>query len=302
MNLEIANSLVALRKENHLSQEALAEKLGISRQAVSKWERAEASPDTDNLIALAKLYHVSLDELLRINEEDESDSMCSSDDGDKTPEGGKGAETAAADQMLMQVESTGNDISGGHTEYEHNKAENETSKRMKRSNEDEVHIGLHGIHVKEHDGTEVHVGWNGIHVHDKDNEVHVDKNGIYVDGEEARGHLFGRGGGNIEFPLWLLAIIIHIVAGVCFNLWWIGWLIYFAIPVIGSFIRAVRCRNPYLFAYPVLMGFIYLSIGLLYSIWHPTWIVFLTIPLYYSFLGYMQGRSDDDEDDEENEV
>ena len=43
MNIEIANRLVNLRKANGLSQEALAEKLGISRQAVSKWERAEAS-------------------------------------------------------------------------------------------------------------------------------------------------------------------------------------------------------------------------------------------------------------------
>nr|WP_204245284.1 helix-turn-helix transcriptional regulator [Erysipelatoclostridium sp. An15] len=39
MNIEIANRLVKLRKENNLSQEALANKLGISRQAVSKWER-----------------------------------------------------------------------------------------------------------------------------------------------------------------------------------------------------------------------------------------------------------------------
>lgn len=64
MNIKLADRLVALRKENKLSQEALAEKLGLSRQAISKWERAEASPDTDNLIALAKLYGISLDELL----------------------------------------------------------------------------------------------------------------------------------------------------------------------------------------------------------------------------------------------
>lgn len=69
MNIEIANRLVNLRKANNLSQEALAEKLGISRQAVSKWERAEASPDTDNLILLARLYGVSLDELLRTEDE-----------------------------------------------------------------------------------------------------------------------------------------------------------------------------------------------------------------------------------------
>ena len=64
MNIEIANKLLQLRKEKGLSQEQLAQKLGISRQAVSKWERAEASPDTDNLIQLAKLYGISLDELL----------------------------------------------------------------------------------------------------------------------------------------------------------------------------------------------------------------------------------------------
>lgn len=64
MNIKLADRLVELRKENKLSQEALAEKLGLSRQSISKWERAEASPDTDNLIALADLYKMSLDELL----------------------------------------------------------------------------------------------------------------------------------------------------------------------------------------------------------------------------------------------
>lgn len=46
----------------------MAAKIGISRQAVSKWERAEACPDTDNLILLARLYKVSLDELLKTDE------------------------------------------------------------------------------------------------------------------------------------------------------------------------------------------------------------------------------------------
>ena len=63
MDIYTANKLVELRKANNLSQEELAQHLNISRQAVSKWERAESSPDTDNLIALAKLYRISLDEL-----------------------------------------------------------------------------------------------------------------------------------------------------------------------------------------------------------------------------------------------
>ena len=68
MTIEIANRLVELRKKSGLSQEDLADKLGVSRQAVSKWERAESSPDTDNLICLAKIYGVSLDDILNTDQ------------------------------------------------------------------------------------------------------------------------------------------------------------------------------------------------------------------------------------------
>ncbi len=64
MDLFTAKKLTALRKHNGLSQEALAEKIGVSRQAISKWERGEASPDTENLLSLSKIYSVSLDDLL----------------------------------------------------------------------------------------------------------------------------------------------------------------------------------------------------------------------------------------------
>jgi transcriptional regulator with XRE-family HTH domain len=68
MNIDVANRLYELRKKSNFSQEELAEKIGVSRQAVSKWERAEASPDTDNLILLSKLYSISMDELLSTDE------------------------------------------------------------------------------------------------------------------------------------------------------------------------------------------------------------------------------------------
>lgn len=67
MTVEIGDRLAGLRKAHGYSQEELADKIGVSRQAVSKWERTESSPDTDNLIALANLYGVSLDELVGIN-------------------------------------------------------------------------------------------------------------------------------------------------------------------------------------------------------------------------------------------
>ncbi len=84
MTLEIAERLIKLRKQHGLSQEELADQLGVSRQAVSKWERAESSPDTDNLIALAKLYNISLDELFGINKDDDKEVKSQeSDEGKK---------------------------------------------------------------------------------------------------------------------------------------------------------------------------------------------------------------------------
>lgn len=64
MNLLTATRLQELRKMNGYSQEVLAEKLGVSRQSISKWERAEASPEIDNLMALAKIYGITVDDLL----------------------------------------------------------------------------------------------------------------------------------------------------------------------------------------------------------------------------------------------
>ena len=57
------------RKAAGLSQESLGERLGVSRQAVSKWESGAADPSTSNLLALAKLYGVSPEELLKSVEE-----------------------------------------------------------------------------------------------------------------------------------------------------------------------------------------------------------------------------------------
>ena len=57
-----------LRKSNNLTQEELAEKLNVSRQAITKWESGLGTPDISNIEAIAKLFNVSIDELLN-NEE-----------------------------------------------------------------------------------------------------------------------------------------------------------------------------------------------------------------------------------------
>ena len=68
MTLETAARLTALRKEKGLSQEELAERLGVSRQAVSKWERGEGYPDITLLPLIAAFYEKSVDELLGCGE------------------------------------------------------------------------------------------------------------------------------------------------------------------------------------------------------------------------------------------
>ncbi len=73
-------NLQTIRKKNHLSQEGLAEMLGVSRQAVSKWELGEGYPEVDKLLLLSKKLDVSLDSLLgeenetTVSEEDKSSS------------------------------------------------------------------------------------------------------------------------------------------------------------------------------------------------------------------------------------
>ncbi len=140
MNIEIANKLLKLRKEKGLSQEALAQELGISRQAVSKWERAEASPDTDNLIELAKLYDISLDELLLhepTSKEEQEES-----------------EESKEDEPSKYVHIG---FDGIH---------------VKEEDGDQVHVSWKGIHVQEKDGNKVDIDSDGVYVnghqYDKD--------------------------------------------------------------------------------------------------------------------------------------
>ena len=106
MTIENANRLADMRRAHGLSQEELAEKLNLSRQAISKWERAESSPDTDNLIALARLYGVSLDELLGLQPGSQETVAASEAPGEAdeaaAPEApGEAPEEAAEDPVLQ---------------------------------------------------------------------------------------------------------------------------------------------------------------------------------------------------------
>lgn len=161
MDLAMAQRLVDRRKIAGLSQEALAAQLGVSRQAVSKWERSESSPDTDNLIALAALYGRVVGRAAIWG---------------RRPTMPTNPKDGSADTETADVADEAED-SAGHADC---------------GDKPLVDISLaRGIHVIDpNKGEEVHVGWSGIHVTNerKGEEVLVGPDGVHIDTLEDDGH------------------------------------------------------------------------------------------------------------------
>lgn len=286
MDLAMAQRLVDRRKAVGLSQEALAAQLGVSRQAVSKWERSESSPDTDNLIALAALYGVSLDELLY--GEAASDADSSEDGSTETVDEAKEAEDSAehadcGDKPLVDIS-----LARGIHVIDPNKGE-------------EVHVGWNGIHVtNERKGEEVHVGPDGVHVdtlEDDGHSVHTNDDGtVTIDGEtfsswkEAHNKLdhhgkhfhtkVGRTWNKFPFPA--LVALAYLVLGIVYGTWGMGLLLVFLVPAyyaIGDFIDRRHLSKLIECIYPsaAIAWFLYMWLCLGQP--HPAWAILITIPV-----------------------
>ena len=286
MDLAMAQRLVDRRKAAGLSQEALAAQLGVSRQAVSKWERSESSPDTDNLIALAALYGVSLDELLY--GEAASDADSSEDGSTETVNEVKEAEDSAehadcGDKPLVDIS-----LARGIHVIDPNKGE-------------EVHVGWNGIHVtNERKGEEVHVGPDGVHVdtlEDDGHSVHTNDDGtVTIDGEtfsswkEAHDKLdhhgkhfhtkVGRAWNKFPFPV--LVAFAYLVLGIVYGTWATGLFLVFLIPVyyaIGDFIDRRHLSKLIDVVYSVSAEAWFLYMWLYLGQPHPAWVILITIPV-----------------------
>lgn len=256
MTLETANRLYELRKKHDLSQEELAEKLGVSRQAVSKWERGEASPDTDNLIALAKIYGLSLDEII-YGERNETDER-SDEKSEKSEKGEEAAYFVKDGDSSVKIDPTSIVI------------ENEDGETVK--------IDLNGIRIE---GMRSNEDPEDTLASSLDPEIVVDDNGtvkINLQKED-----------NKKVKLWLavpypiICVIAYLVFGIynIFGGWALSWIVFVTIPVYYSLVEAIYNKKMSDFAYPVLTAFIYLYLGLYHGNWHPSWIIFLTITIYY---------------------
>lgn len=75
--MTFGEKLQGLRQRAGMSQDALAEKLDVSRQAVSRWERDETMPETEKVITLANLFGVTTDYLLRDQPEEKAEAPTS---------------------------------------------------------------------------------------------------------------------------------------------------------------------------------------------------------------------------------
>lgn len=69
--MEFAEKIITLRKGQELTQEQLAERLNVSRQSISKWESGQVIPETEKIVALSRVFDVTLDYLLKPSEIDE---------------------------------------------------------------------------------------------------------------------------------------------------------------------------------------------------------------------------------------
>ena len=96
--MKLCEKLYELRRAAGLSQEELAERLNVSRQAVSKWENGAAQPELSKLVELSRLYGVSVDELLSLEEAEKGDAKAASSVEASTP----AQETLAAPKKVRR--------------------------------------------------------------------------------------------------------------------------------------------------------------------------------------------------------
>ena len=79
----LSERIYRFRRKSGLSQEQLAERIGVSRQAISKWESGASTPEFEKLLALSECFHITLDELVR--------EEAGSPGEDETPRKGEGS-------------------------------------------------------------------------------------------------------------------------------------------------------------------------------------------------------------------
>lgn len=100
----LQENLARLRRKQHLSQEGLAEQLGVTRQTISRWEVGTVTPTADNLLALGTLYGVSAEELMDGDIEDISKAATAHETEGQEPAESVMKETTAEDAVKASAD------------------------------------------------------------------------------------------------------------------------------------------------------------------------------------------------------
>lgn len=260
MDLFTAKKLTALRKYHSLSQEALAEKAGVSRQAVSKWERCEASPDTDNLFTLARIYGVSADDILGDKSADELiKELEDRKNGKKADITAETVDTKGfATEVVIEKTAVSDTFTAASDEKNIYFSQYQTSNIMtaeKEPPEEEEKKKKRGGKLKIRKSVKLPPLYPSL----------------------AKNLL--------RFPYIVLAALIFVALGFMKNLWHPAWLIFLTVPAyyLTSFAFFAPTKKKILKRIPVyyFAVVLFISLGILFNLWAYAWFIFLLIPIYY---------------------
>lgn len=240
----IAQKLVYLRKKKGLSQEELADHLSVSRQAVSKWERGETLPDTDNLISIAKLFSVSLDELVgNDNVKTENDTSSQND------------ENPIETEVRVDTDDGNGNVNADSTE-------NDITENINGDNDEDENDTDYEVDEVDDNG-------------DNKSDVYYS----YASPSNGKKHVVLALFQNLPFPI--IVTIAFLLWGFLYDGWYVAWTLFITIPAYYSLVDCFKHKKVSNFAYPFLIAFIYCLLGMQWGLWHPYWILFLTIPIFY---------------------
>jgi transcriptional regulator with XRE-family HTH domain len=287
MTIEIANRLVEFRKKFGYSQEELANQLNVSRQSISNWESGEVTPSIDYLKALAKIYGVTMDEL--VSNDKPVDEVLKSHENKDTKKDSATNENASSKNNTSDAKSASTN-DGTH---------------------DEVHIGVDGIHIHSKEGDKVDIDTSGLNINDqkvsdivKDSINASFKNeNKYITKYQRRKKLAHRIENYLDGIFAILFTIAYLVLGFLLpNGWLVYWTLFILIPVPGAISSMFIEGKISKFPIALIATFAYLFGGMYAGLWHPYWLEFLVIPAFYMIANpidkaIIQHRLDKEEED-----
>lgn len=241
MSYEFADRLIELRKAKGMSQEELAQRIGLSRQAVSKWERAESSPDIGNLVALAEIYDLTIDEIVKGIPEEGAEPGCQED----TPFGaseGEAVEVEAEIEVEPEPEADSERVRQGDTPLGASEAVEVTAGTPNAAADDPIanmpppdpsqRVDIPASFAA--DAPAVDQPAAGIPFSEQPPVTNVNIDHMHIDPAMA-----------------------------------------------GPIHKKHPKDPLLTFPYPIACTVLFLLAGFIFGLWHPAWIIFLTIPFYY---------------------